>query len=134
MKVNSPARVANLNADQLDGQEASDLAEPRAYAHVTDEGTVDTAYPRKGVNGIMIPTGETSLYCFDLAFDDPKTAVGSPHLNNAAWVATATQDIDSNPGNDAVSLQCSAPHDDAAVHTYGSDALDAAINFQVVFE
>ena len=80
----------------------------------------------------MIPEGETSVYCFDLTFT-PKTAVGSPHVNNSAWVGTATPDND-NVQNDAVSDQCLAPHQDAVVHTYGSDTNDAAINFQIVFE
>jgi len=80
----------------------------------------------------VIPTGETSIYCFDLAFT-PKTAVGSPHLNNSAVVATATPD--NKPESDAVTQNCPATHRDAAVHTYGSSTgEDAPINFQVVFE
>jgi len=130
----SAGKATNLNADKLDGLEASDLAEPRGYAHVTPEGDIDTSYPRKGVNDIIIPTGETSLYCFDLTFT-PKTAVGSPHPFNSAVVGTATPDLDSNPGNDVVSQECPTNYKDAVVKTYGSSTgTDAATNFQIVFE
>jgi hypothetical protein len=130
MRVNSQKVVTHLNADKLDGMHASELQEPRGYAHITDEGTVDTDYPSKGIaaNGVVIPTGETSLYCFNLTFNDPKAAVGSPFLTNSAVVATVT------PPNGALTNSCEAPHNDAAAQTYGSsDATDAAINFQVVF-
>jgi hypothetical protein len=127
MRVNSSKVVTNLNADKLDGQEASDLAEPRGYAHVKLQGDVDTVYPSKGVNDVQIPEGQTSLYCFDLAFT-PKTAVGSGHINNSAVVSTVT------PPNDGLNT-CPVDYRDAAVKTYGSDTgMAAAINFQVVFE
>lgn len=127
--VNATAGTAtNLDADQLDGQEASDLAEPRGYAHIADEGAVDPAYSSKGVNGVVKPEGETSVYCFDLTFT-PKTAVGSPFLFNSAVVATVT------PPNAALTSTCPPTHDDAAAQTYGSSTgTDAAINFQIVFE
>ena len=134
MKVDSQVMVDNLNAEQLDGQKASELAEPRGYAHVKPEGDIDTSYPRKGVNDIIIPPDETSLYCFDLTFT-PKTAVGSPHPFNSAVVGTATPDLDPNPGNDVVSQECPTGYKDAAVKTYGSSTgTAAAINFQIVFE
>ena len=127
MRVNSSKVVTNLNADKLDGQEASDLAEPRGYAHITDEGTVDTDYPSRGVNDVQIPEGQTSLYCFDLTFT-PVTAVGSGHINNSAVVSAVT------PPNASLS-SCPVGYRDAAVKTYGSSTgTPAAINFQVVFE
>jgi hypothetical protein len=116
--------VAKLNADRVDNMHASELP-PRGYAHVHINGSVDAAYPSKGVNGVVIPTGTTNLYCFDLAFT-PHAAVGAPHLANAAWVATAT------PPNDALN-SCPDTHRDAAAKTYGSDAGAAPINFQIVF-
>lgn len=124
----SAARATNLNADKVDGQEASDLAEPRGYAHVKPEGIVDSGYPSKGVNGVVIAEGETSLYCFDLAFT-PQAAVGSPFFTNNATVATVT------PPNAALAGSCPAGHKDAAVKTYAAESGSAApINFQVVFE
>jgi hypothetical protein len=135
MRVNpSASKATNLNADKLDGMEGASLAEPRGYAHVTLGGAVDTTYPSKGVNGIVTvigpgtnPTNEKNLYCFDLAFT-PKTAVGSPHLNNSAVVATATSP------NSALNT-CPATHRDAAAATYGSSEGNAApVNFQIVFE
>ena len=77
MKVDSQVMVDNLNAEQLDGQKASESAEPRGYAHVKPEGDIDTSYPRKGVNDIIIPPDETSLYCFDLTFTPKNTVVWS---------------------------------------------------------
>lgn len=119
--------MAKLNADKLDGMEAAALAEPQGYAHVRDIGAVDTAYPSKGVVDVDLATGTTSIYCFNLTFT-PKRAVGSPHLNNSAVVATVT------PPNSALNT-CPSTHRDAAAHTYGSSTgTDAAINFQIVFE
>ena len=138
MKVDSQAVVGNLNADKLDGQEASELAEPRGYAHVKPEGLIDISYPSKGVVDIIRLnddiTGELKLYCFNLTFT-PKTAVGSPHPLNSAVVGTATPDLDNNPGNDIVADRCPTNYEDAAVKTYGSSEGNAApINFQIVFE
>lgn len=129
LTVNSSAgRATNLNADKVDGQEASELAEPRGYAHVKPEGTVDSGYPSKGVNGVVIAEGETSLYCFDLTFT-PQAAVGSPFFTNNATVATVT------PPNAALSNSCPAGHRDAAVQTFAAESGSSApINFQVVFE
>jgi len=91
------------------------------------DGVVDPNYPSKGVNSVVIATNQTSVYCFDPAFT-PKTAVGSPHLNNNAVVATAT------PPNAALTT-CPSTHRDAAARTYAADTgADAAINFQIVFE
>ncbi len=127
MRVTSDTRVANLNADKLDGQDSSELADPRAFAHIADEGAIDTAYPSKGVDGVVIPTGETSVYCFDLAFT-PNAAVGSPFLTNSAVVATVT------PPNTILSNECPATHREAAAKTYGSsEGDDVPINFQIVF-
>jgi hypothetical protein len=135
MRVSSDKLVNNLNADELDGQEAGDLAEPLGYAHVKIGGGVDSDYPSKGVNGVVIadPVNKPSVYCFDLAFT-PKTAVGSPHLNNNAVVATSTPNLE-NPFSDAVRQNCEAPFTDAAAHTYAADTgANAPINFQIVFE
>jgi hypothetical protein len=80
----------------------------------------------------VIPTGKTSIYCFDLTFT-PKTAVGSPHPNNSAVVATGTNSVSSS--SDIVDNECDPPHDDAVARTYGSNTgTDAPINFQIVFE
>jgi hypothetical protein len=130
MRVNSQKVVTRLNADKLDGKNASELQEPRGYAHITDEGTVDTVYPSKGIaaNGVLIPTGETSVYCFDLTFDDPKAAMGSPFITNSAVVATVT------PPNALLDSNCDGPHNDAAAQTFGSDTgTGVPINFQIVF-
>jgi hypothetical protein len=126
MRVNSQTKVTNLNADEVDGLDSSTLLEPRGYAHIADEGAIDSAYSSKGVNGVVIPDGQTSLYCFDLTFT-PDIAVGSPHVNNSAVVATIT------PPNNALTT-CPATHRDAAAKTYGSsEGDDVAINFQIMF-
>ena len=125
LKVDSTTRVARLNADRVDNMEASALAPPRGYAHVNINGSRDDTYTSKGVNSVVIPMGATNLYCFDLDFT-PHAAVGAPHLANAAWVATAT------PPNNALN-SCPDTHRDAAAKTYGSNAADAPINFQIVF-
>ena len=75
---------------------------------------------------MTIPSGQTNVYCFDLAFT-PKAAVGSPFVTNAAIVALVT------PPNEHVRSWCPDDFEDAAAKTYGSNGVDAAINFQVIF-
>ena len=131
LKVNSTTKVAKLNADMVDDMNASDLLQPRGYAHIAVGGGVDTNYPSKGVVDVLIPEGKTAVYCFDLTFT-PTAAVGSPHFNNSAVVAAATPD--NGPADDPVTLNCPTTHRDAAVHTFGSNTgAPAAINFQVVY-
>jgi hypothetical protein len=133
MRVNSQKMVPNLNADQVDGEQASDLAESRGYAHVKLAGDVDPDYSSKGVNDILIPEGKTAVYCFDLTFT-PKAATGSPHFNNSGVVAMATPPTQGAATN-VVAQNCPTTHRDAAAHTFGSDTgTAAAINFQVIFE
>ena len=123
-------KALNLNADKLDGLDASALAEPRGYAHVDIEGEVDFRYPVKGVNGVRLAQGTSHVYCFDLTFT-PAAAVGAPHPNNAAWVAATT------PANDPFANEplasCPAAFKDAVARTYGSAGAAAAINFTIVF-
>lgn len=108
------------------------MAEPRGYAHVKITGIVDNDYPSKGINSVVVPTDDSSLYCFDLTFI-PKAAVGAPHINNSGVVATATPPTDSL--NNPIPSKCQTPHRDAAVRTYGSDTgTGTAINFQIMFE
>jgi hypothetical protein len=129
MRVSSQKVVTHLNADKLDGKNASELQDPRGYAHISDEGAVDSAYPSKGIaaNGVVVPSGETSIYCFDLTFT-PNAAVGSPFITNSAVVATVT------PPNALLESNCDAPHNDAAAQTFGSDTgTGVPINFQIVF-
>lgn len=133
MRVNATAgKATNLNADLLDGMEAGALAEPRGYAHVEIDGGIDADYPSEGVNGVVVPTDDFSLYCFDLTFT-LKAAVGATHINNSGVVATATPSAD--PFSNPIPGRCQTPLRDAAVRTYGSDTgSGTAINFQIVFE
>jgi len=128
LTVNSSTSAADLNADKLDGEEASGLAEPRGSAHVTPEGNLATRYPHKGVISVQAvegpgtnPADAKNGYCFDLAFT-PKAAIRSPHLNNAAVVATETPDFP--PRSDAVNQARDPPHNDAAEATYSSSIPD----------
>lgn len=125
LKTNSRTKVANLNADLLDGLDASALAEPAGYANVTLEGDFDPARS-KGVNDVTLAEGTTNVYCFDLTFT-PKVAVGSPFLFNSAVVATTTAP------NPALTT-CPEGYRDAAAKTFASSTSnDAAINFTIIF-
>lgn len=42
-KVNSATKVPNLNADQVDGKDSSQLEGALAYAHIKEDGTLDTS-------------------------------------------------------------------------------------------
>jgi hypothetical protein len=134
LKVNSAARVAKLNADMVDGMHVSQLA-PRAYARVDADGDL-IAGTSKGINGVqaVTPSGSdpldsrftNNLYCFDLTFDNPKAAIGSPFISNNATIATST---------DAVS-PCQEPFTDAAVRTRAAnltDNMDTPVSFSIAF-
>ena len=139
LRVNAAAGTAtNLSADELDGMDSAAVMGPRAYAHVGILGGVDDDFPSRGVNGVVAvdvtdnSVDDANIYCFDLTFT-PKVAVGSPHINNSAVVATATPSANwfSNP----IPAACPSTHRDAAAKTYGSDTGAAApINFQIMFE
>ena len=120
VKANS-GTATNLSADRLDGVDV-----PRGYAHVKITGGVDTDYPSKGVVDVLIPEGQTAVYCFDLTFT-PIAAVGSPHVNNGAVVATGTPNR-IRPSNSPIPSSCPINYRDAAVKTHPE-----AVNFQIVF-
>ena len=125
LKVNSNTRVTKLNADLVDGLDASELGEPRGFAFVNINGGVDPARS-KGVNDVVVPETNPNLYCFDLAFT-PRIAVGSPFINNSAVIATATL------ANEIPSA-CPQGFRDAAARTFASsDGTAAAINFMIIF-
>jgi hypothetical protein len=75
------------------------------------------------------PTNAQNMYRFGLTCT-PAGAVGSPHANNAAVVATAT------PPNDSLG-SCPVGFRNAAVVTYSSSepdtSIDVAINFTIIF-
>jgi hypothetical protein len=117
LKVNAAAGTATgLSADELDGMNSTELA-PRAYARLDPSGNF-IAGTSKGINDVVTvtpsgsnplgPNDTDNLYCFNLKFDDPKAAVGSPFINNNATIATTTG---------AVS-PCPEHYRDAAVRTY----------------
>jgi hypothetical protein len=100
----------------------------RGFARVTLSGDHD---PTRSMEVIAVeePQDQTGVYCFDLTFR-PKVAVGSPFINNAAFIATSTYpDGGVSPRDD-----CPAGHRDLAVKTYGSDGQPHAdVIFDVVF-
>lgn len=66
-----------------------------------------------------------SRVCFDLAFV-PDVAVGSPFINNAAIVATATP-----PDN--FNQNCPEGFRDAAVRTYSNAGVEEPVSFKIMF-
>jgi len=122
MKVDSQAKVNNLNADELDGKNASDLEEPRGYAQVNHTGPALVPGSSKGV--IDVVRTASDVYCFDLAFT-PRAAVASAHLNNNATVGTLI-----SPASG-----CTAPHNDVAAKVYGANdsSVHADVSFGIVF-
>jgi hypothetical protein len=87
----------------------------------------------KGVNNVVAVTPSNSdpfdarfpnnLYCFDLKFDDPIAAVGSPFINNAP-IATTTDGVGA----------CAETHRDAAVRTRdAATSKDAPVSFSIGF-
>ena len=100
----------------------------RGFARVEADGDFD---PTRSVEVIDVQelAGQTGVYCFDLTFR-PKVAVGSPFINNAAFIATSTYpDGGVSPRDD-----CPAGYRDLAVKTYGSDgAPHGDVNFDIVF-
>jgi hypothetical protein len=87
LKVDSDKMVRNLNADELDGMHASQLA-PRGYAQVTTSSPFIAPGSSKGVIGIQRTDAPGNVYCFNLSFT-PKAVVASANINNNATVGTA---------------------------------------------
>jgi hypothetical protein len=83
----------------------------------------------EGVDVLVQGTGLTRKYCFRLPFR-PTVAVGSPHFNNSAVVATVTQP-------DAVAVGCPSTHSDAAARTYAAsgdaDGDVVEVHFRIIF-
>jgi hypothetical protein len=126
MRVSSSVKVANLNADAIDGLDGSDVAGPQGYAAVLINGGIDPAHPSKGVVGVTTVMN-SGVYCFNLNFT-PKVAVASAHVNNSALVSVTTAP------NAAVEAECNAPFADAVAKTHASQTGDPApVNFMIVF-
>jgi hypothetical protein len=62
MRVNSATKVANLNADTVDGLDSTQLQGARAYAHINANGTID-ASRSKNVNRVLPEPAIPGLYC-----------------------------------------------------------------------
>ena len=123
LKVNSRAKVRNLNADQVDGRGAG----PRAYGLIEAASGGTEVVTGRGINGVVYhdPTFGEAHYCFDLAFD-PDVGVGSPHENNNAAVGVSTNDV----------AGCPESHSEAAARTYAADTSTVTndVNFNIMFE
>ena len=108
---------------------------PQGYAHVNlgTTSTPPTFDPArsKGVNGVTAVqdsgSGQyiPSRVCFDLTFT-PNVAGGSPFINNAAIVATATP-----PDN--LNQNCPEGYRDAAVRTYANAGTETPVSFKIIF-
>jgi hypothetical protein len=109
LTVNPAAGTATgLSAAELDGRTWAEL-EPRGYARVSPTTTGRPEFS-KGINGIQKSTTDTSIYCFDLAFNNAHAAVASAaSINNNATVGTSI------PA--PTSAGCPAEHTDAAAKT-----------------
>jgi hypothetical protein len=82
----------------------------------------------EGVSVLVVGTGEQRKYCFSLPFR-PIVAVGSPHFNNSAVVATVTE-----PHAVSAGIACPPTHSDAAARTFAaSGTSDGTISDQVHF-
>ena len=127
LKVNSTTKVAKLNADMVDGMDSSQLA-PRAYALVdvtTDSVNFDPS-KSKGILGMQRNNNSDSIYCFNLAFNNPHAAVASAaaYTNNAT-VGTTLSGVSG----------CTAPFNDAAAQTFAGNT-SAPVNhvsFSIAF-
>jgi hypothetical protein len=125
MRVNSQKKVTNLNTDELDGMDWTELA-PRGYAQVTTSDPFVAPGSAKGVIDID-RTSPGNVYCFNLTFE-PKAAVASANINNNATVGTVV--------GSAVDSKCGTSFEAAAV-TYAANTDPSParndINFGIVF-
>lgn len=128
MRVNSQRMVTNLNADELDGLDSTSLAAPRGYARVSPTTPLLVPGKSKGINGILKSSTDSSMYCFDLDFNDPHAAVASPaSFNNNATIGTSMP-APSGSG-------CPAEHTDAAAKTLAGNtsAPQSDVHFSIAF-
>jgi hypothetical protein len=84
----------------------------------------------EGVSVLVKDSGTSRKYCFRLPFR-PIVAVGSPHFNNSAVIATVTEP-------DAVTVGCPETHSDAAARTIAASGdsdgtVSDQVNFRIIF-
>jgi hypothetical protein len=91
--VNSGTKVANLNADKVDGQDASALLGAHAYGHISSSASFG---PSKNITGVSNPA--SGFFC--LSFGGginaaTATAVVTPDYTNdaTAWTTDGPQSI-----------------------------------------
>jgi hypothetical protein len=128
LTVNAAAGTATgLSADELDGDDSTELP-PRGYARVvvTNSSVTFDRSSSKGINGIQRSTSANSVYCFDLAFNNPHAAVASAAShNNNATIGTTLGAV----------TGCPEGHRDAAAQTFAGNTSDPQtdVSFSIAF-
>ena len=100
-----------------------------AFAQVSATPNTIPHRTSEGVSVLVEGTGTARKYCFSLPFR-PIVAVGSPHFNNSAVVATVTE-----PHAVSSGIACPPSHSDAAARTIAASGgmQDGTVSDQVHF-
>ena len=92
----------------------------------TSKGINDVVTVTPSGSDPLSPTDTDNLFCFDLKFDDPKAAIGSPFINNNATITTTSDPVSA----------CPETHRDAAVRARAANRTtgqDTPVTFSIAF-
>jgi hypothetical protein len=103
-----------------------------AFAQVSASPNTTPHRTSEGVSVLVEGSGTSRKYCFSLPFR-PIVAVGSPHFNNSAVVATVTE-----PHAVGAGIGCPTSHSDAAARTFAASGdsdgtVSDQVNFRIIF-
>jgi hypothetical protein len=103
-----------------------------AFAQVSASPNTTPHRTSEGVSVLVEGSGTSRKYCFSLPFR-PVVAVGSPHFNNSAVVATVTE-----PHAVGAGTGCPTSHSDAAARTFAASGdsdgtVSDQVNFRIIF-
>jgi hypothetical protein len=103
-----------------------------AFAQVSASPNTTPHRTSEGISVLVEGSGTSRKYCFSLPFR-PVVAVGSPHFNNSAVVATVTE-----PHAVGAGIGCPTSHSDAAARTFAASGdsdgtVSDQVNFRIIF-
>jgi hypothetical protein len=103
-----------------------------AFAQVSASPNTTPHRTSEGISVLVEGSGTSRKYCFSLP-SRPIVAVGSPHFNNSAVVATVTE-----PHAVGAGIGCPTSHSDAAARTFAASGdsdgtVSDQVNFRIIF-
>lgn len=130
-RVNSVTKVIGLNADYVDGKDASQIGALRAYAHVAN-GSLDASRSSGVTSWAREYTSGVATYCFTLSFT-PVTAATSVGYTTFVSVVRVSPPPEISLASDAQISAAGCPAGTNAAASISEGEADGFSSFYVVF-